>query len=174
MRAALAAAIVMLFPFAVMAAEESPAKDAKPAAKNLLQPTNDLESWVFELNGDGDGDMKVVEDTIIFTTTKSDGTDWHVQAYQPQLDLEEGKDYVVKFQMKSPQEVPVLLVANINQEDWHEIGLHEDVQSGKEFDEFEYEFTATDVADGHNRIGFVLGLHEGDVIVKDMTLTEKE
>lgn len=174
MRATLAAAIVMFFPFAAMAAEDAPAKDSKPAAKNLLQPTNELESWVFELYGDGDGDMKVVEDTIVFTTSTSDGTDWHVQAYQPNLDLKEGKEYVVKFQMKSPQEVTLLLVAQIHQEDWHEIGLHEELQPGKEFEDYEFEFTANDVVDGNNRIGFVLGMGEGDVVVKDMSLMDKK
>jgi hypothetical protein len=174
MRATLAAATLMLFPFAVIAAEDAPAKDSKPAAKNLLQPTNDLESWVFEINGNGQGRMKVDEDAIVFTTTQIDGTDWHVQAYQPNLDLEEGKEYVVKFQMKSPQEATLLLVAQVHQEDWHEIGLHEELKPGKEFEDYEFEFTASDVVEGNNRIGFVLGMNEGDVVVKDMTLTEKE
>ena len=164
---------VLLFPLTVLAAE-APTKDAASATKNLLKPTNDVESWVFEVNGDGQGEMNVVEDVITFTTTKTDGTDWHVQTYQPNLDLEEGKTYVVKFQAKSPSEVTAVLVGQIHQENWHEIGLHQEVSPGKEFDDFEYEFTATDVVDGNNRIGFVLGLNEGDLSVKNMTLMEKQ
>lgn len=166
--------LLSLISLPAFAAEEAPPKDAKAEAKNLLQPTNDVESWVFEVNGEGEGEMNVEEDTITFTTTKTDGTDWHVQVYQPNLDLEEGKTYVVKFQAKSPQEVTVNLVGQIHQENWHEIGLHEEVRPGKEFDDYEYEFVAKDVVDGSNRIGFVLGVDEGDFSVKDMTLTEKE
>ncbi len=174
MRSLLVSALLLVFPLAAFAAEEAPSKDAKSEANNLLQPTNDLESWVFELNDEGQGEMKVDGDAIVFTTTKTTGTDWHVQAYQPGLDLKEGKDYVVKFQMKSPDKVTVLLVGQIHQENWHEIGLHEEVHPGDEYKDYEYEFTATDVADKNNRIGFVLGFDKGEVRVKDMTLTEKQ
>ena len=67
-------------------------KDAKSEAKNLLKPTNDPESWVFELNDAGKGEMKVDGDAIVFHTTETTGTDWHVQAYQPDLDLKDDQD----------------------------------------------------------------------------------
>jgi len=118
--------------------------------------------------------MTADDGAIIFNTNKIDGTDWHVQTYQPGIDLEDGKTYVVKFAMKSPQEVAVNLVGQIHQVDWHEIGLREQLNPGKEYENFEFEFTARDVVDGNNRIGFVLGFAEGDVFVKDMTLSEKE
>jgi hypothetical protein len=178
MRLLLVPALLLLFPLAGLAAEEAPSKDAndeaKSEAKNLLKPTNDVESWVFELNDEGQGEMTVDGDAIVFKTTKTTGTDWHVQSYQPGLDLKEGQDYVVKFQMKSPDKVAVLLVCQIHEEDWHEIGLHEEIHPSDEYTDFEYEFTATDVADKNNRIGFVLGIDEGEVSVKDMTLTEKQ
>ncbi len=174
MRSLRIAALVLVLPLLALAAEEAPPKDAKTEAKNLLKPTNDVESWALEVNDEGKGEMKVDGDAIVFTTTKTTGTDWHVQAYQPGLDLEDGKDYVVKFQMTSPDKVTLLLVAQIHEEDWHEIGLHEEVNPGEEFKEYEYEFTATDVVDKNNRIGFVLGTDEGEVSVKDMTLTEKQ
>lgn len=166
--------LLSLFPLQALSAEEAPAKDAKADSTNLLKPTNDVESWVFEVNGEGQGEMKVDDDAIVFSTTKTDGTDWHVQTYQPGLDLEEGKVYVVKFAMKSPQEVAVNLVGQIHQADWHEIGLRQELSPGKEYTDFEFEFTANDVVDGNNRIGFVLGFAEGDVLVKDLTLTEKK
>lgn len=173
MKTMLICALLILFP-AVVIAEDTPAPDTKSEAENLLKPTNDVESWVFELNDEGQGEMSVADDAIVFKTTKTTGTDWHVQAYQAGLDLEDGKDYVVKFQMKSPDEVSLLLVGQIHEEDWHEIGLHEELQPGEEFKEYEYEFTANDTADKNNRIGFVLGIDEGEVSVKDMTLTEKK
>lgn len=166
--------LLSLLSMPALAEDKAPTEDAKPAAKNLLKPTNDVESWVFEVNEGGNGSMKADDEAIVFTTTKTDGTDWHVQTYQPGLDLEEGKKYVVKFAMKSPQEVAVNLVGQIHQVNWHEIGLRHELSPGKEYEEFEFEFTAHDVVDGNNRIGFVLGFAEGDVFVKDMTLTEAE
>jgi hypothetical protein len=178
MRSLLVSALLLVFLVTALAADEAPSNDAKSEAKgeakNLLKPTNEVESWVFELNDEGQGEMSVADDAIVFKTTKTTGTDWHVQAYQTELDLEEGKDYIVKFQMKSPDKVALLLLGLINEDDWHEIGLHEEVQPGEEYKEFEYEFTATDVVDGNNRIGFVLGIDEGEVSVKDMTLAEKQ
>lgn len=174
MRALTTLALLLLLPLAAIAAEEVPSKDAKSATQNLLQPTNDLESWVLELNGDSQGAMKVDGDAIVFTTAKTDGTDWHVQAYQPGLDLEEGKHYVVRFQMKSPDKVTLLLVGQIHEEDWHEIGLHEEIRPGADYDDYEYEFTAKDVVDKNNRVGLVLGISEGAVSVRAMTLTEKK
>jgi len=174
MRTILTAGIWLVLPVLVLAADEEPPKDAAPPERNQLKPTNEIESWVFELTDEGDGEVAVDGDAIVFKTTKTTGTDWHVQAYQTGLDLREGKDYVVRFKMKSPQEVTLLLVGQIHEPDWHEIGLHQDIQPTKEFEDYEFEFTATDTVQGNNRIGFVLGIDEGEVHVKDMTLTRKE
>ncbi|MGD9636025.1 MAG: carbohydrate binding domain-containing protein [Pirellulales bacterium] len=172
MKSLVALLLLSLVSLPALAAEEAPAKDAKPAAKNLLKPTNDVESWVFEVNEGGEGSMKADDEAIVFTTTKTDGTDWHVQTYQPGIDLENGRKYVIKFSMKSPQEVAVNLVGQIHQVDWHEIGLREQLNPGKDYEDFKFEFTAHDVVDGNNRVGFVLGFAEGDVFVKDISLTE--
>jgi hypothetical protein len=168
----LTAALVLMLPFSVLAADEAPQKDAAPAAKNLLKPTNDPESWVFELNDDGDGEMTVDGDAIVFATTVTTGTDWHVQVYQPEIDLKDGQDYVVKFQMKAAKPVDVLLVAGINEDDWHEIGLREELRPTDKFKDCKFEFAAHDTVDKNNRVGFVLGIDRGVVSVKEMTLTE--
>jgi hypothetical protein len=173
MRFLLSAVLLLLSPFAALAAD-APAKDAKTESKNLLQPTNDPESWVFELNDAGKGEMAVDGDAIVFHTTETTGTDWHVQAYQPNLDLKNDQAYVVKFQMQAAEPVHLLLVAAINEEDWHEIGLHEDIEPTDKFKDYELEFTAHDVADKNNRLGFVLGIDKGAVSVKDLSLTEKK
>jgi len=174
MRFLLCTVLLLMAPLTTWAAEDAPAEGAKAETKNLLGPTNDPESWVFELNDAGKGEMTVDGDAIVFHTTETTGTDWHVQAYQPEIDFKDDKTYVVKFQMKAAEPVELLLVAGINQENWHEIGLHENISPTDEFKEYEYEFTAHDTTDKNNRIGFVLGLSKGVVSVKDMTLTEKE
>jgi hypothetical protein len=147
------------------------AKDAKP--KNLLKPTNDVDSWLLELSEGGRGDMKVDGDAIVFHTTETDGTNWHVQAYQTGIDLKNGKDYVIKFKAKAPEATELLVLGVINEDDWHEVGLHEQVESTPDFKQFEFPFTASDVAPNNNRIGFILGADKGTVSIKDLTLTEK-
>jgi hypothetical protein len=175
MRTFLAPSLVLLLPCILLAAEEAPSKDAEaPASKNLLSSENDLEAWTLELTDKGYGEMKVEDDAIVFTTKDTTGTDWHVQAYQTGLPLEDGKDYVVKFKMKSPEKVTLLLVGQVHEPDWHEIGLHEEVRPTEEFEDYEYEFTADNTAEKNNRIGFVLGIDKGAVHVKEMTLTEKD
>ncbi len=140
---------------------------------NMLSPTAAAESWKYETAHGGEGTMKVVDDTVVFQTTKTTGENWHVQAYQGGLDLEEGAEYVVRFKMKSPDNCMVVLLGLINQADWHEIGLNEEVRPSAQFKDFEYTFTARDVLKGNNRIGFELGTDKGTVVIKDVTLTKK-
>ncbi|HEY4233689.1 MAG TPA: carbohydrate binding domain-containing protein [Lacipirellulaceae bacterium] len=141
--------------------------------KNLLKPTNDPESWTFEMDEGGKGEMKADGDAIVFTTTETDGTDWHVQAYQTGLELKSGKKYVVRFKSKAPQADDLFIVSQINEDNWHEIGLHEAVGASDDFKQFEYEFTAADTVPSNNRLGFVLGSNKGVVNIKDLTITEK-
>jgi len=147
----------------------------KPEVKNLLKPTNKVESWQFEEHEGGKGSIKADGDTIVFNASTITGTDWHVQVYQVDLDLKDGQAYVLKFEAKSPERRGMNVVGAINVEDWHEIGLHEEVFAAPvEFKEYSYTFTASDVVAKKNRIGFVLGNEKGSLIIKNMTLTEKK
>ena len=146
--------------------------EEKAESKNLLKPINKAESWRFEEHEGGKGELKVEEDTVLFKVNTTTGTDWHVQVYQTDLNLEDGKSYTLKFQAKSPDKRGTFVVAGIDQEDWHNIGLQEEIYSTPaEFKDYSYTFTATDVAKNKNRIGFVLGLEKGTLVVRNMTLT---
>lgn len=140
---------------------------------NLLKPTNKLESWRLEKVGDAKSEMKIEEDSVVFRTTVVDSTDWHVQAVQTNLDLKNGKTYTIKFKAKSPDEIAITVNAMIDQEDWHQIGLNEEIQLRKEFKDFSFEFTASDTVEKKNRISFVLGNSKGTVSIKDVTLIAK-
>src|SRR5262249_33615096 len=147
MRCLLVVAMYFVFPLLTQAAEPADkpaAADAQKKAepKNLLQKTNEPESCVFEVSGDGQGDMQAEGQPIAFTTTATDGTDWHVQAYQTGLDLKDGKKYVLKFKCKAPKADSLTVVGQIHEEDWHEIGLHEQVGASDDFKSYEFEFTA--------------------------------
>jgi hypothetical protein len=141
--------------------------------KSLLKPTNKAESWRFEQHEGGKGSLKATDEAIEFTVSEIDGTDWHVQAIQTELDLTNGKQYVLKFQAKASESRPIGVSANIDEEDWHNIGLQESVFLGTEFKPYEFTFTADQVSPKKNRIGIVLGDSKGTVTIKDMTLTAK-
>ena len=140
---------------------------------NLLKPTNKEDSWRLEQAGDAKAVMKIEEDSVVFRTTAIDSTDWHVQAVQTNLDLKDGKTYTIKFKAKSPEEVAITVNAMIDQDDWHQIGLNEEVQLRKEFKDFSFEFTASDTVAKKNRISFVLGNSKGIVYLKELSLSAK-
>src|SRR5436305_8838228 len=137
------------------------------AADNLLKPANKVENWRFEQHEDGKGKISVDGDAILFEVTNSDGTDWHVQAFQTPLDLKDGKEYTITFKAKADEMREIDVEAGIDQEDWHMIGLQEKVDLGKDWKEYKYTFTASDTKPNKNRVGFVMGAAKGKVWVKD-------
>jgi len=144
------------------------------AADNLLKPANKTESWRFEQHEDGKGKMSVDGDAIVFEVTAVDGTDWHVQAFQTPLDLKDGKEYTITFKAKSSEAREVRVQAGIDEEDWHLIGLDEQAEVGKEWKDYKFTFTANDVKEKKNRVGFVLGGATGKLWVKDLTLKQNQ
>jgi hypothetical protein len=163
MKRLIAIAVTLFFPVVAFADD----------AKNLLKPVNKAESWRLEQHEGAQATLKAGDDAVVIDATKLTGTNWHIQAFQVDLDLKEGKEYTLKVKLAASHPRKVLLIAGIDKEDWHEIGLHEDLSVEKEARSFDFTFRATGVVAGKNRIGFVLGDETGDLIVKDMSLTEK-
>jgi hypothetical protein len=143
------------------------------SAENLLKPTNKPDSWRFEQHETGKGTMTVDGDAIVFTVTEAGGEAWHVQVFQVNLDLKDGKSYEVTFKAKAEQPRTMNVWAGIDEDDWHNIGLDEPVEVTKEFKEFKYTFTANDTRAKKNRIGFILGSEKGKVSVQDVKLVAK-
>ena len=146
---------------------------AEEKSKNLLKPTNKPDSWQFEQHETAKGTIAADDDAIVFDVTASDGTDWHVQAYQVGLDLKDGKEYVLTFKAKASADRSVGVAAGINQDDWHAIGLQENTDLTKEWKEIKFEFKADQTVDKKNRVGISMGNEKGKVWVKDMMLTMK-
>jgi len=141
--------------------------------KNLLKPTNKVDSWRWEEHEGAKGEIKADGDALVLRATKITGTDWHLQAVQTGLDLKEGQTYILKFQAKCDSSCLIGVNAMIDQEDWHQVGLGEQLTLGKEYREYEFRFRATDVVSKKNRISVVVGFEPGTVSLKDMTLVEK-
>ncbi|HSI33745.1 MAG TPA: carbohydrate binding domain-containing protein, partial [Tepidisphaeraceae bacterium] len=95
---------------------------------------------------------------------------WHVQANQTGIDLAEGKEYTLSFQAKADKERPIMIQAMIDQDDWHAIGLAEQVDITKEFKPYTFTFKAENVVKGKNRITIQVGQEKGKVWIKDAKL----
>jgi len=145
----------------------------KPAAKNVVNKTDDVKNWRLEQHEEAKGTIAAADGAIVFDVTKDDGTEWHVQAFQTPIDLKEAAEYIVTFKAKADAERVVKVQAGIDVEDWHTVGLDEEVTLGKEWKDYEYKFTAADVKAMKNRIGFVLGMAKGKVYVKDLVVKTK-
>jgi tetratricopeptide (TPR) repeat protein len=132
------------------------------------------QSWHFYLlNAAAAGSMEVAEGALVFTTTIATGTAWHVQALQAPLQLDNGAEYVIRFKMKSPDSCAVTLGAQINQPDYHPIGLNETFVPPTEFRGYEFAFVAHDVVPGNNAIAFNLGMNRGKVMIKEIVILKK-
>ena len=162
------AMIALLAPACLLAAEVKVERGA-----NLLKPTNKLDSWRFEQKDAGKGKMAADGDAIAFEVTDTGIESWHVQAVQTNLDLADGKEYVLTFKAKASADRPIQVNAMIDQEDWHAIGLTEMVDLTTDWKDFRYEFRAEQTVKNKNRISFLFGNEKGKVWLKDVTLSEK-
>jgi hypothetical protein len=141
---------------------------------NLLKPTNKVDSWRFEQHEQGKGAAKAADDAIEFDVTTAGGEAWHVQAVQHGLDLKDGKEYTLSYKAKADASRSISVNAMIDVDDWHTIGLAEEVELGKEWKDYSTSFTAENVnKEKKNRISFILGGEKGKVWLKDVKLTEK-
>lgn len=138
----------------------------------LLKKVASVDSWTFELAGQGKGTIKAEGDSIVFDTTALSDENWHVQAYQAGIPMTDGAKYKLSFTAMSPTSTTILVSAMINEEDWHNIGFQEEVYVGKEFREHSFTFTAEDTVANNNRISFVLGIEVGKLVLKDIALVE--
>ncbi len=149
------------------------AGEKKDDVPNLLKPTNKLDSWRFEQADGGKGEMSVDGEWIAFKVTEITGTDWHVQAVQTGLDLKEGVEYKLTFEIKADVRRMASVNAMIDEDDWHEIGLHEEIYVGTSPQKFEASFHASAVnTKKKNRVTFALGTEKGTIYVKNVKLVE--
>lgn len=147
---------------------------AAEQSKNLLKDPSKASSWRFEQHEQGKGTMKEDGDAILFDVTNVDGENWHVQAYLTQIELKEGQEYTFSYKAKADPARSIAASAGIDEDDWHTIGLQEDVELTTEWKEHSQTFKAENVAKGpKNRIGLMLGNEKGKVWVKDVSLAEK-
>ena len=139
---------------------------------NLLGTTNRTAAWRIETHDAGKASMAIDGDSIVLKATATTDTDWHVQAYQMNLTLRDDTEYKVTFQAKSPESVTAVLLGMTHMPDnYKSIGMSEEFQLQPDYMDYEFTFTATNVAE-NNRLGFVIGREVGTVQVRNFKLVE--
>jgi WD40 repeat protein/serine/threonine protein kinase len=88
-------------------------------------------------------------------------------------DIQEGATYTVRFRAKADPPRRTYLDAQIEEPDWHSIGLHEEVALTEDWRPFQYEFQAKDSSALGNRIVFWMGDHKGAVWISDFAVTKQ-
>jgi hypothetical protein len=165
MKHVLPALAIIAFTFSIAFAADKP---------NLAKPANKAESWRLEQHEGGKGTMKIDGDAAVFETTAIDNESWHVQATMTGLDLKEGKEYEISFKAKADPARTIHVNVMIDKDDWHPIGLSEDVDMTKDWKEYKFTFKAEGVAEEmKNRVSFMLGADKGTMSVKDLAITAK-
>ncbi len=141
---------------------------------NLAKPAGKAESWRLEQHEGGKGTLKIDGDAAVFQTTDTSTESWHVQATMAGFDFKEGKEYEVSFKAKSDPARTIHLSAMIDKDDWHPIGLSEEIDMTKDWKDYKFTFKAEGVAtENKNRISFMLGADKGTLSIKEVTITEK-
>jgi len=157
------AVAVLALTFCVQAADE----------KNLLKPANKVDSWRLEQHEAAKGKLAAEGDAMVFEATEVTTEAWHLQASLTDLDLAEGKEYTLSFQAKADKDRQIGVQVMIDQDDWHAVGLTEQVDVTKEFKPHTFTFKAEGVVKNKNRVTVQVGQEKGKVWLKDVKLVAK-
>jgi WD40 repeat protein/serine/threonine protein kinase len=137
-----------------------------------LPPVETLRTTELQVLGTARAAM-ITEMNITRTDVSAvDGTEFHVQFGQLFDDLEEGATYTVRFRARADTKRTVLLYGQINEPNWHGIGLNVGIALTEEWQPFSYDFRALNLA-AVNRIKFDIGQQTGTVWVADFSVALK-
>jgi hypothetical protein len=103
--------------------------------------------------------------------TAVDGTPWHARLSQMTEDLQEGVTYTVRFRAKADVPRSIELHGQIDEPDWHNIGLNQVVSLTADWQPYQCEFQAKDLG-ATNMLRLLLGERTGTVWVADLTVTK--
>jgi len=113
-------------------------------------------------------DGKVVRCNV--TTAADKEKIWQAQFAQNGLDLADGQEYMVTFWARADHARPMTVVSQIDQSDYHMLGLSERVELATDWHKYALHFTPTHTVKGHNRLGFQMGETTGAVELVGLAL----
>lgn len=157
---------------------------AVPFGPNLLQNgdfAQGAEGWNPELSaGKASGTFAVSPDAppsgiagkaARLSLDAIDKEAWHSQFVHYGLALTEGQPYTLAFYAKAGRDRPINVVASLDHEDYHTVGLNQRLTLSPQWRKYVFAFTATDTQQG-SRIAFVLGDALGTVDLAGVTLQQ--
>ena len=133
-------------------------------------PTETLHVLSLELFEAARATLTLEENVHRVDVTAVDGTDWHARLSLVFDDLHEGATYRVRFRARADVPRPIQLYGHIGEPDVHGIGLNEVVPLTADWQTYERQFRAKDVA-ASNLIQFHFGERTGTVWIADITVT---
>jgi WD40 repeat protein len=143
----------------------------EPTETPGLPPLETIHLVVFQLLGTAQATHTHEGDAHRIDVTAVDGTNWHAQLYQLFDDLQEGATYTVRFRAKANAPRSLELLAQINEPDYHLIGLNETVPLTGDWRTYHYQFQAKESA-ARNTVVFNVGERTGTVWIANFTLTK--
>src|SRR5262249_39457929 len=141
----------------------------EPVEAPSLPPVETTHLFTLEAHGTTRATLALEGNGHRVDVTAVDGTDWHARLFQVFDDLQEGATYTVRFRAKA--DVPRRIVFYALTPDWHRIGLDEVVLLTQDWQPYQYEFQAKNLA-ALNAIFFILGKQTGTVWITDFTVTK--
>jgi dipeptidyl aminopeptidase/acylaminoacyl peptidase len=145
-----------------------------PAEATTLQPAVETTRLLsLQLLASAQATLAREGDAYRVQVTAGFGVDWHAQVFQSFDDLQEGATYVVRFRAKADVPRKLVLAAQIDDPDWHLVGLRKVVSLTQDWREYQYEFQAKNLGT-RNRVYIPLGDRKGTVWIADFTLAKVE
>jgi len=109
-------------------------------------------------------------DALKIATYGSDGTNWHVQAYQSGIALAEGQTYTLTFDAKANRTLDVPLSVQ-NQANYSPVGLNATIHLAPSWQHISYTFKAQNLQGQLCRLPvFLIGAQNAIIWIKNATL----
>jgi WD40 repeat protein/serine/threonine protein kinase len=148
-----------------------PAALREPAEAPSLPAVETFRLFTLHLQGTATATLALEENAHRIDINGGDGKDEDVVLSQRFDDLQEGATYTVRFRARADAPRRIKLYGQIEDSDWHGIGLDKSVLLTKDWQPYEYRFQAKDLA-AWNRIQFLVGPQTGTVWIADFTVTK--
>jgi WD40 repeat protein len=143
----------------------------EPADVAALPPVETIHIFTLELLGAAEAKLTSEGNTHRVDVTAVDDTHWHAKLVRVFDDLQEGVTYTIRFRAKADAPRSIALYGLIAQPDWHGIGLQKDFSLTEDWQDYECQFRAKDLA-ALNRIEFQVGQRTGTVWIADFTIVK--
>ena len=149
-----------------------PADRAEPAEATSRPPqVESARLFVLERFGTARATLATEGNVCRVDVTAVDGINRHARVTKLFDDPQADATYTVRFRAKADAPRRMFLGGFIDEPDWHGIGLSQDISLTEEWQDYQYEFQAKDLA-AENTIQFIVGDQTGTVWIADFSLTK--